>query len=144
MDDDKEGHRALLLEIFPQLDFSNIHCFPNHGYDHEKLFDAALEFGGSNGDSTTHHIVCFFKLVADFNIYHEDDLMTIFAWTLERDARHWLCSLYDKSIGSISKFFEYFLLRWHEGEEEEIKQLARKYDALLPRAQPNSNKEEIR
>ena len=69
--------------------------------------------------------------------------MTIFAWNLERDARHWLCSLYDKSIGSISKFFEYFLLRWHEGEEEEIKQLARKYDALLPRAQPNSRKEEI-
>ena len=32
---------------------------------------------------------------------------------------------------------------WHEGEEEEIKQLARKYNALLPRAQPNSKKEEI-
>ena len=140
MDDDKEGLRALLLEIFPQLDFSNIHCFPNHGYDHENLFYVALEFGGSNGDSTTHHIVSFFKLVVDFNIYHEDDLMTIFAWILEGDARHWLCSLYDKSIVSISKFFEYFLLRWHEGKEEEIKQLAKKYNGLLLRAQPDSKK----
>ena len=34
-------------------------------------------------------------------------------------------------------------MRWREGEEEEIKQLARKYNALLPRAQPNSKKEEI-
>ena len=75
MDDDKERLRALLLEIFPQLEFSNIHCFPNHGYGHEKLFDAAPEFGGSNVDSATIHIVCFFKLVADFNIYREDDLM---------------------------------------------------------------------
>ena len=113
LDDDKEGLHALLLEIFSQLDFSNIHGFPNHGYAHEKLFDVAPEFSGSNGDSATHHIVSFFKLVVDFNIYHEDDLMAIFAWPWEGDARHWLCSLYDKSIGSISKFFEYFLLRWH-------------------------------
>ena len=41
MDDDKEGLHALLLEIFSQLDFSNIHGFPNHGYAHEKLFDVA-------------------------------------------------------------------------------------------------------
>ena len=54
---------------------------------HDKLFDVASEFGGSNGDSATHHIVSFFKLVVDFNIYHEDDLMTIFAWTVEGDAR---------------------------------------------------------
>ena len=77
-------------------------------------------------------------------MYHEDDLMTTFAWTLERDVRNWICSLYDKSIASMAKFFECFLLRWHEGEEEEIKLLAKKYNALLPRAQPNSNKEEIR
>ena len=69
--------------------------------------------------------------------------MTTFAWTLEGDARNWLCSLYDKSIASMAKFFECFLLWWHEGEEEEIKQLAKKYNALLPKAQPNSKKEEI-
>ena len=38
MDDDKERLHTLLLELFSQLDFSNIHGFPNHCYDHEKLF----------------------------------------------------------------------------------------------------------
>ena len=144
MDDDKERLRTLLVELFTQLDFSNIYGFPNHCYEHEKLFDVAPEFCGNNGDSTTHHIVSFFKLVVDFNIYHEDDLMTTFAWTLEGGARNWLCNLDDKSITSMAKFFGCFLLRWHEGEEEEIKQLAKKYSALLPRAQPNSKKEKNR
>ena len=43
----------------------------------------------------------------------------------------------------MAKFFECFLLRWYEGEEEKIKQLAKKCKALLPRAQPNYKKEEI-
>ena len=63
-------------------------------------------------------------------MYHEDDLMTTFAWTIEGDARNWLCSLYDKSIASMAKFFKCFPLQWHEGEEEEITQLAKKYNAL--------------
>ena len=32
----------------------------------------------------------------------------------------------------MAKFFEKFLLRWHEGTVEEIEQLAKQYDALLP------------
>ena len=113
MDDDKERLRTLLLQTFTQLDFSNIHGFPNHFYDHENLFNVAPEFYGNNDDSATHHIASFFKLVVDFNIYHADDLMTTFAWTLEGDARNWLCSLYDKSIASMVKFFDCFLLWWH-------------------------------
>ena len=41
----------------------------------------------------------------------------------------------------MAKFFEKFLLRWHEGTIDEIEQLAREYDALLPKTQPNSEEE---
>ena len=73
-----------------------------------------------------------------------DDLMTTFSWNLEGDARNWICILYEKSIAFMADFLEFFLMRWHEGEEEDIKQLAKKYNSLLPRTQPNSKEEEIR
>ena len=41
----------------------------------------------------------------------------------------------------MEKFFEKFLLCWHEGTVEEIEQLAKEYDALLLRTQPNSEEE---
>ena len=48
---------------------------------------------------------------------------------------HWHCSLYDKSIVSISNFFIIFS---YGGMKQK-----RKYNSLLPRAQPNSKQEEI-
>ena len=39
----------------------------------------------------------------------------------------------DESIDSVPNFFERFLLRWHDGRVDEIEQLAKKYDALIPR-----------
>ena len=33
-------------------------------------------------------------------------------------------------------FFERFLLRWHDGTVDEIEQLAKEYDALIPRLHP--------
>ena len=67
--------------------------------------------------------------------------MIVFALTFEGDAQDWFNDLWDESIDSMAKFFEKFLLHWHEGTVEEIEQLAKEYDALLPRTQPDSEEE---
>ena len=41
----------------------------------------------------------------------------------------------------MAKFFEKFLLRLHEGTVDEIEQLAREYDVVLPKTQPDSEEE---
>ena len=74
--------------------------------------------------------------MADFNVHHEDDIMVVFAITLERDAMIWFYGLLDESIDSVLNFFERFLLRWHDGTVDEIEQLAKEYDALIPRLHP--------
>ena len=76
-------------EAYSPLDFSKIHGFPNQCYDRGKVHDILPEFYGNDGVSTTHHIASFCKLVADFNVRHEDDIMIIFAITLEKDAMTW-------------------------------------------------------
>ena len=86
-------------------------------------------------------LLLFFKLVADFNLVHEDDLMIIFSFSLKGGAENWLYDLPKKSIVSMIEFFEYFLLRWYQGEVREINQLVKEYDALLPRAQPYAKKD---
>ena len=68
--------------------------------------------------------------MADFNVHHEDDIMIVFAITLERDAMIWFYGLLDESIDSVAMFFERFLLRWHDGAVDEIGQLAKEYDAF--------------
>ena len=136
----KEGLRSLLLDGCPSIDFSNINGFPNYCYNHTELFNVASEFFGNDGELVTHHIATFFKLVSDFNVVHEDDLMFIFSFSLKGDARNWFNDLPEKSIVSMVDFFECFLLRWYEGEVGEIKQLVKKYDALLPRIQPDAKK----
>ena len=67
--------------------------------------------------------------------------MIAFALTFEGDAQDWFNDLWDESIDSMEKFFEKFLLRWHEGTIEEIQQLAKEYDALLPKTQPDFEEE---
>ena len=73
----KKGLCMLLLDACPSIDFSNVYGFPNDCYDHTILFNATPEFFGNDGESVTHHIVAFFKLVVDFIVVHEDDLMVI-------------------------------------------------------------------
>ena len=73
-------------KAYSPLDFSKIHGFPNQCYDLEKVRDIIPEFYGNDGVSATHHIASFCKLVADFNVRHEDDIMIVFAITLQKDA----------------------------------------------------------
>ena len=134
-----EGLRAHLHGAFTPLDFSGIHVFPNECY--KRVLRIVLEFCGNDEDSTIHHIVSFYKLMADLKVYHEDDLMIVFALTLEGDAQSWFNDLWDEGIDSVAKFFEKFLLRWHEGTIDVIEQLAKEYDALLLRLQPDFEEE---
>ena len=119
-------------EAYGPLDFSKVHGFPSECYDPE-IHDILPEFHGNDGVSATHHIASFCKLMADVNVHHEDEIMIVFAITLVNNAMTWFCGLLDKSIDSVPKFFERFLLRWHDGTVDEIEQLAKIYDALIPR-----------
>ena len=65
-------------EAYSPPDFSKVHGFPNECYDLEKVHDILPKFHGNDGVSATHHIVSFCKLMADFNVHHEDDIMVVF------------------------------------------------------------------
>ena len=69
--------------------------------------------------------------------------MVVFAITLERDAMIWFYGLLDESINLVEMFFERFLLCWHDGTVDEIEQLAKEYDALIPRVHPEPEKQAI-
>ena len=77
MDDKMEGLRAHLHGAFTPLDFSGIHGFPNECY--KRVLRTVPEFFGSDEDLAIHHMVSFWKLMADLKVYHEDVLMIVFA-----------------------------------------------------------------
>ena len=129
-------------EAYDPLDFSKVHGFPNECYDPE-IHDIHPEFHGNDGLSATHHISSFCKLMGDFNVRHEDEIMIIFAITLVNDAMTWFYGLLDKSIDLVPNFFERFLLHWHDGTVDEIEQLAKEYDALIPRLHPELKEQTI-
>ena len=86
MDDDKEELRDIWHEAYSPLDFSKIWGFPNHYYNRGKVHDILPEFHGNDGVSATQHIASLYKLMFDFNVHHEDDIMIVFAISFERDA----------------------------------------------------------
>ena len=86
MDDDTGKPWDIWREAYSLLDFPKIRGFPNECYDRGKVHDILPEFYGNVGVSTIHHICSLYKLMADFNVHHEDDIMIVFAITLERDA----------------------------------------------------------
>ena len=120
MDDDKEKprdllHKASFHEAYSPLDFSKIRGFPNKCYDCGKVHDILPEFHGNEGVSPTHHIASLCKLMSDFNVHHEDDIMIVFSITLERDAMIWFYGLLDESIDLVPNFFREVsppLARW--------------------------------
>ena len=85
MDNDKE-EPCDIYEAYNLLDFSKIHGFPNQCYNRGKVHDILPEFYGNDGVLATHHIASFCKLMADFNVHHEDDIMIVLAITLVNDA----------------------------------------------------------
>lgn len=92
------------VDLYPPLVLSSISSFPHDGYDSD-LFDHIAPFHGYD-DSPRLHIVFFMRVVVDFNIVHEDDLMRIFASHLEDEASYWFQDPGRKSISSIADFIE--------------------------------------
>ena len=73
-----------------------------HIISEKRVLRIVPEFFGYDEDSTIHHIVSFCKLMADLKVYHEDDLMIVFALTFEGDAEDWLDDLWGESIDSMA------------------------------------------
>ena len=105
MDDNTGRPWDIWREAYSPLNFSKIHGFPNQCYDRGKVHGILLEFYGNVGVSTIHHIASLCKLMADFNVHHENDIMVVFAITLERDAMIWFYGLLDESIDLVPIFF---------------------------------------
>ena len=99
-----EGLRAHLHEAFTPLDFSGIHGFPHECY--KRVLRTVPEFFGSDEDSAIHHMFYFCKLMIDLKVYHEDDLMIVFALTFEGDVKDWFNDLWDESIINGKVFLE--------------------------------------
>ena len=81
--------------------------------------------------------------MTDLKVDDKDDLMIVFSLTLEEDAQNWFYDLFDEAIDSVAGFFEKFLLRWHEGTVDDIEQLDKQCNALLPRTHHEEAQEEI-
>ena len=98
MDDDDYG--ALISNAYPPIYFSSIPGFPNYEpYLQDERYSQAPNFYGS-GDSVVCHIIFVFSFVNKLNILHRDNVMRIFANSLEKKAWTWLCGLPDKCITS--------------------------------------------
>ena len=68
---------------FPQIDFLGIPRFPNEGYD--VFFNYTKSFQGYD-DLDILHIASFIKVLDDFNLIDDDDLMRVFVCILEDHA----------------------------------------------------------
>ena len=74
LEDEDKG--SLVEKCFPQLQFSSIYGLPNEGYDSYVFCDLTPSSHGFD-DWAILHIASFIKIVVDFNIFHEDDLMKV-------------------------------------------------------------------
>jgi len=72
---------------FPPLDCTNVYGFPNVVLD-IKIWEYVLrKFGGYVDDTLAQQLLEFHKLMDELDVHHEDVLMKLFMFSLERDAR---------------------------------------------------------
>jgi hypothetical protein len=93
---------------FAPLDFTNVYGFPNTIPDIKIWEDVLPKFGGYADDNPDQHLFEFHKLMDELNIHHEDVLMKLFMFSLERDARIWYKYLPHSSIPSLKEFHTIF------------------------------------
>ena len=112
----KEKFDAQLASRFPPIDFSNTPGFPNCCDGSTDVYNWLPIFYGDHGDSAIWHVKSFLQLIVDFNIFHEDDMMQMFASTFWGEAGYWFYQgLPDKCITSFPSFLWMFLEQWHDG-----------------------------
>jgi hypothetical protein len=95
---------ARIAARFAPLDFTNVYGFPNTVLDIKVWEDVLPKFGEYADDNPAQHLFEFHKLMDELNIHHEDVLMKLFMFSLERDARLWYKSLPHSSIPSLKDF----------------------------------------
>ena len=113
MDDERKEYGSKLANRFHPIDFSSIRGFLNDDFDPSDVFEYTQDFH-ENDDSTILHITFVIDVLLKVDIYHEDRMMEIFAYTLDGDAYEWFFEeLPSGSITSLLHFFEIFLKRWY-------------------------------
>ena len=93
---------------FSPLDFANVYGFPNTVPDIKVWEDVLPKFGEYEDDNPAQHLFEFHKLMEELNVHHEDVLMKLFMFSLEKDARLWYKSLPHSSIPSLRCFHALF------------------------------------
>ena len=78
---------ARIATRFAPLDFTNVYGFPNTVPDIKVWEDFLPKFGLYADKNLAQHLFEFHKLMDELNIHHEDVLMKLFMFSLERDAR---------------------------------------------------------
>jgi hypothetical protein len=66
-------------------------------------------------DNPAQHLFEFRKIMDKLNVHHEDVLMKLFMFSLERDVRLWYKSLPHSSIPSFKKIFTQFFINTIRG-----------------------------
>jgi hypothetical protein len=99
---------ARTVARFSPLDFTNVYGFPNTVPDIKIWEDVLPKFGEYEDDNPGQHLFEFYKLMEELNVHHEDVLMKLFMFSLEKDARLWYKSLPHSSIPSLRCFHTLF------------------------------------
>jgi hypothetical protein len=99
---------ARIAARFAPLDFANVYGFPNTVPDIKIWGDILPKFGEDEDENPGQHLFEFHKLMEELNVHHEDVLMKLFMFSLEKDARLWYKSLPHSSIPSLKCFHTLF------------------------------------
>jgi hypothetical protein len=95
---------ALLARRFAPLNFLVVPSFPNPTPSFSGCPDFLPIFSGNDEDNPAQHLIKFHQCIDQLDVYHEDDIMKMFVYSLEGDARQWYQSLPISSISSLKDF----------------------------------------
>lgn len=97
------------------------------------IFDSISDFLDNN-DSAAQHIINFTKVVVDFNVVHEVELMYALSFLLAGDAFTWFHEdIPIKSIFSLAELLKVFLIKWHHKDVHYIELLVEEFIIYLPK-----------
>jgi len=102
---------AIVARRFAPLNFSDIPGFPNSVPTMDVWGDCLPRFRENKEDNPSDHLIKFHQCMVQLNIQHEDVLMKMFMYSLEKDARDWYFSLPAVNISSLKEFHTCFRKR---------------------------------